>query len=175
MTNFYPTVSRWNIPSTIWSASTEDLARDGAQGNEGIVLWLGRRLDSEAHVMRLLLIRGQDVTRRPSFVRVGDRLINDVTDVAIDLGLTLIGQAHSHGPGAGNTLSPTDRRYGIAVPGFLSIVFPDFALRALAPADCGVYVCDERRVFQRLNGADITERVFLVNSRAIAPLIVGGA
>src|SRR3546814_10054305 len=76
--------------------------------------------------------------------------MNEVTDVAVDLGMTLIGQVHSH-PGTFVDLSIPDRKYGIKVPGFLSVVAPHYATRpGTSIANCGVHVFDRDRGYERL-------------------------
>ena len=150
-----------------------DLALDGTAGNEGIVLWLGALCESEANASQLILLRGTGVTKCPHFVRITDELLNDVTEIAVKLGLTLVGQAHSHAPGLGDRLSPTDRHYGVAFPWYLSIVVPNFASsRSLLPDDCGIYICDERRIFRRQAKAG-HERITLTDAPTSMPICVG--
>ncbi|MER3406785.1 MAG: hypothetical protein C4289_17785, partial [Chloroflexota bacterium] len=83
----------------------------------------------QAEITHVVGLRGPGVIKRPDFLRIEPWLLNDVTDLAIDLGVVLVGQVHTHGPGYGTDLSMTDRTYGIAVPFYISVVAPDYGLR----------------------------------------------
>ena len=103
-------------------------------------------------------------------LREGGQLL----EAAIDLGVSLIGQIHSHGPGYGVDLSPTDRMYGVAVPYYLSLVAPDYAVRPYTPlTECGVHVLQPGRGFRRLTTREINSRFELTQGK-LPPLIVIG-
>src|SRR3546814_16333189 len=100
--------------------------------------------------------------------------MNEVTDVAVDLGMTLIGQVHSH-PGTFVDLSIPDRKYGIKVPGFLSVVAPHYATRpGTSIANCGVHVFDSDRGYERLPAGDVARRLSVVHRAPVSILMVGG-
>lgn len=134
----------WRIPQAAIEDSLDEMALDGAKGHEGIVLWLGKDSDEIAEVTHLILLRGPLVEKRKDFINIHPALFNDVADIAIEHGLRLVGQVHSHGPGYGVDLSPTDRIHGIQVPSYLSLVAPDYA-RTLVPLHewgAHVYTCE---------------------------------
>lgn len=145
MNNPYFTETRlWRISRAAIEDSLDEMALDGAKGHEGIVLWLGKDSAEIAGVTHLVRLRGPLVEKRKDFINIHPALFNDVADVAIEYGLRLLGQVHSHGPGYGVDLSPTDRIHGIQVPSYLSLVAPDYA-RTRAPLhDWGahVYTCE---------------------------------
>jgi hypothetical protein len=149
---FFPTVERWHVPRSAFAASLIEMSRDGHQGNEGIAFWLGTRSGGIATITHVVCLRGRDVVREPAYLHVGADTINEIADLGIEHGASIIGQIHSHGPRHGVDLSPTDRRYGIAVPYFLSVVAPDYALRPTTSiAECGVHVFEAGAGYRRLD------------------------
>src|ERR1043166_4887285 len=108
----FPPITTWLLPEDVFRESLTEMARDGARGNEGIGLWLGQRCDGTAEISYLAVLRGPGVVKHPAYIRMDAGLFNDLTDLTIELGVVLIGQIHSHGPGWPLDLSPTDRTYG---------------------------------------------------------------
>ena len=141
MTNPYFTQTRlWRIPHAAIEDSLDEMALDGANGTEGIVLWLGKDLDDIADITHLIRLRGPLVVKRKEYINIHSALLNDVADIAIEHGLRLLGQVHSHPPGYSVDLSPTDRMYGIQVPFYLSLVAPDFARTRVPVHNWGVHI-----------------------------------
>lgn len=132
----------WRLPAAALQASIAEMARDGARGCEGVALWLGRRIAGVVTVTHVIGLRGGGVVRHPDHLSISAELLDDVTDVAIDLGVYLVGQIHSH-PGAWVDLSEADERCGIQAQGYLSVVAPYFARDpATPPSRCGFHVFD---------------------------------
>jgi hypothetical protein len=150
------------------------MARDGAVGNEGVALWLGKRDSGKAEVTHVAALRGLGVIKKPALLIIESSLLNDVTDLTIELGVALVGQVHSHGPFFGTDLSPTDRQYGIAVPYYLSVVAPDYALRPhTSIGDCGVHVYESGLGFRRLSVAEVSRQIQVVTHAQIPVITVG--
>lgn len=169
----FPTIRSWRLPAEVFTASIAELAQDGARGNEGVALWLGRQKRGVAHITHVVLLRGSGVIRRPDQLSIDASVINDVTDVAIEYGLSIIGQIHSHGRDL-TDLSRIDRLGGIAVPSYLSVVAPFYGMRPnLDLLDCGVHVCREDRTWRRLSKAEVHQSMVLVRDSAAPVLVVG--
>lgn len=172
---FFPSVKRWLIPEGAFTLSLQEMALDGHRGNEGIALWLGRRTADEAAVSHVAVLRGKGVQRYPALLNVGTAIMNAVTLVAVERGISLVGQVHSHGPGYGTDLSPTDRRMGIGVNGYLSLVAPDYALRSDTQLrDCGIHVFEAGRGFRRLHGSELESRIVLMAGATVEVLTIEG-
>src|SRR5438128_2331576 len=116
----YSPVNVWLLPREALSLSMNEMAIDGRLGREGVALWLGKRENAVATITHVVALRGRGVSKRFDLLNISAELLNDVTDVAIDLGIMLVGQIHSHAPNFSTDLSPTDRMYGINVPDYLS-------------------------------------------------------
>jgi proteasome lid subunit RPN8/RPN11 len=169
----YPPVARWRMPASALDDMYKELAEDGRQGREGIVLWVGRRQqDGIADVTHLLLLRGPNVSRGPDQIRIAPAVMNLVTDVVGAVNGVLVGQIHSHAPWCGTDLSYTDRRYGIAVPDYLSAVAPDFGLRIVPVTEWGVHVYREHR-WVRLSREEVATAIELVSGRGPPVVAVG--
>ncbi|TPN82548.1 hypothetical protein FJ987_15710 [Mesorhizobium sp. CU2] len=148
----------WRLPKAAMTASISEMARDGARGCEGVALWLGRRFAGIVTVTHVVALRGAGITRCPDRLSISPELLNEVTMLAIRAGVYLVGQIHSH-PSTWVDLSEADKRYGIRVHGFLSVVAPDFARRPnTALAECGVHIFD-RGAWRRLGAIERTCRV----------------
>ena len=155
-------ITKWIIPKKAFQSSFAELARDGKNGTEGIALWLGTCDMSIAIVTHVGLLRGKGIIRRPNLLQIDAAVFNVVTDVAVKLGIYLIGQIHSHGPGVGTFLSRPDRTMGVLSPGYLSSVCPDYGLRRhMSPNDCGFYFYNAAKGFVQLSVNAIKEKIEL--------------
>ena len=160
--NYFPKVEQWCIPKVAISKSLRELARDGVCGNEGIVLWLGRRNNGVAQITHIVTLQGTGVTKQPNFLKIETALFDEVSDKALRLNVTLIGHIHSHGPYCGIDLSSTDEKLGIAVPYFLSVVVPSYGLlKNTQIGDCGIHVFDPRCGFQRLSLSEVNRCIHI--------------
>ena len=139
--SFFPVVRRWLVPPTLLQVSLSEMALDGAEGNEGICLWLGVRYgDETATVTHAVKLRGDGVIKSPANIRVTPELMREVHAYAKGVGKQLVGQIHSHGNEYGVDLSFVDVKYGVSVPYYLSVVAPSYALDAATTwDDCGVH------------------------------------
>ncbi len=171
---FFPRVKCWRIPEITFAASLREMAHDGSQGNEGIALWLGRRHDGEATVTHLVALRGSGIVKQPDLLIIEPWLLNEVTDLTVKLGVALVGQIHSHGDWHGVDLSFTDRTRGIAVPYYLSVVAPLYAMDPNTHiGDCGVHMYEPGIGYRKLSPAEIHERLHLTNGPAVPFITVG--
>lgn len=171
---FFAPVECWRIPEGAFAASIEEMAIDGIKGNEGVALWLGRRNAGQAEVTHVVKLRGTGLIKRPDQLVIPPELINEVTDLAIKLDVALVGQIHSHGHLYGTDLSYTDRRYGIAVPHYLSLVAPDFALRKnTAVKDCGVHMFVPKQGFRRMSPMEVERRLCMIASATVPVVTIG--
>lgn len=171
---YFPATQLWRIPRAAIQDSLDEMALDGDNGIEGIVLWLGKDVGETAEVTHLVRLRGPLVEKRKDFINIHPRLFNEITDVAIEHGLRLVGQVHSHGPGYGVDLSPTDRIHGIQVPSYLSLVAPDYARTRAAFHDWGVHVYTCEAGYVRLS-RDEARCCLQINDGLRPPMLtVGG-
>lgn len=175
MNNPYFSATRvWRIPQGAIEDSLDEMARDGAKGHEGIVLWLGKDAAEIAEVTRLIRLQGPLVEKRKDFIDIHPALFNDVADAAIGHGLRLLGQVHSHGPGYGVDLSPTDRIHGVQVPSYLSLVAPNYARTRVSVHDWGVHVYTREAGYVRLS-PDAARSCLQITNSLRPPMLTVGA
>jgi hypothetical protein len=173
--SYFSVPNRWRIPADALRHSFTEMAQDGIRGCEGIAMWLGHYDgDDTAVITHVALLRGPGVQKAPDRLLITADLVNDITDIAIENKLTLIGQIHSHGPLYGVDLSVVDRRAGIVVPGYLSAVAPDYALRSSTTLEeCGIHVYSPAQGWQRLSPQDVREQISIVDGVHVPVLIAG--
>lgn len=169
---FFNVPARWRVPLHALQLSFGEMARDGQHSCEGVALWLGCRDGEDAVLTHVVALRGGGVVKRPDYLFISPDLINEVADVAAESGTYLLGQIHSHGPGYGVHLSDTDKRYGIAVPGYLSAVAPDYAMRNSTPVtDCGFHLY-ENKLWRRLGNQEVAARLHIERDTQVALVTV---
>lgn len=161
----------WRLPAEALRMSIAEMAPDGSRGCEGVALWLGRRVAGIVTITHVVGLRGSGIVKRPDYLSISAELLDDVTDLAIERGVYLAGQVHSH-PGAWVDLSEADKRCGIQAPGYLSVVMPNFAREPSTPlAQFGFHV-SARGAWRRLSPFERKWRVAIIGKPA--PLLIVG-
>ena len=174
--SYFDIPERWTIPAEAMRVSLVEMAIDGAVGHEGVAMWLGRYEGKNAIVSHVAIFRGEGVHKAPDQLVITAESINDLADEAISHGIVLVGQIHSHGPKYGTNLSLTDKKYGIAVPGYLSAVAPDYALRSRTDIrDCGVHLFEKGGGWRRLSSTEVAQRVLITAESSAEVIRVGGS
>ena len=163
----------WRIPALAIDDCLTEMSRDGINGNEGIVLWLGRDTDNVAEITHLIRLCGPQVDKRPDLISIHPSIFNDVADIAISESVRLVGQVHSHGPGYCLDLSDTDRAYGIKVPSYLSLVAPDYGQTREPIHRWGIHVFMAGIGYQRLSQPEARRRLTIVGGHRLPILTVG--
>ena len=163
----------WRIPPSAIDDCLVEMSLDGVNGNEGIVLWLGRDMGNIAEITHLIRLRGPQVEKRPAFINIHPSLFNDIADIAIEENVRLVGQVHTHGPGCRLDLSYTDRAYGIKVPSYLSLVAPDYGQTQEPIHRWGVHVFMAGAGYQRLSESEAQRRLEVVRGPRLPMVTVG--
>lgn len=160
----------WLLPKAALQMSLAEMAPDGARGCEGVALWLGRRVAGLVTITHVIGLRGPGVVKRPDYLSISAELLDDVTDVAIERDVYLVGQIHSHS-GSWVDLSVPDKRFGVRAPGYLSVVAPHFARDpATPPKLCGFHVFAHGQ-WRRLATWERPWRVVIINGAASLVLV----
>jgi len=121
------------IPSLVVDHTELVLRQAGVQGHEGFAVWAGTLAGGDAHVGTVVVPRA---TSGPGHGEVSVETTGRVLRGLDERDLVPMAQLHTHPRGA--FLSQTDAiRPVVAVPGFLSIVIPDFGFVDLA--DVGLW------------------------------------
>jgi hypothetical protein len=152
----------WYLPKDLVGASIEIMRPHGAQGNEGLALWLGTSDDAQRiRVTHAIEIYGSGFVTAPLQMRLSLRAMATLTELADRLDRYLVGQIHSH-PGNFTDLSVVDKELGIRVPDYLSVVCPHYAqLSDVTLRDCGLHMFEDAK-YRRLSSVEISRQVFQV-------------
>jgi proteasome lid subunit RPN8/RPN11 len=155
----------WYLPEDLLRTSIEIMRPHGAQGNEGLALWLGTNDDAErVTVTHAVEIYGSGFVTAPLQMRLSFHAMATLTDLADRLGRYLAGQIHSH-PGNFTDLSVVDQELGIRVPDYLSVVCPHYAQRSdVSLSECGLHIFDGT-MYRRLSSAEVSRRVVQTGDR----------
>lgn len=151
MSHFYPAIESWVVPLQGWRLAFDEMAQDGRLGNEGTCLWVGSRHGKTAIITDVVVLRGEGIRKHPELITISDDLMHKLANKIAGSARCVIGQIHSHGIGSSTALSQTDQQYTMRVPGFLSIVAPDYAQRLVDPEYCGVHVFESGLGFRRMD------------------------
>jgi len=110
------------IPSLIIDHTELALRQAGVCGNEGFAIWAGTLAGGDAYVATLIIPRS---CTGPTHGEISANTTANVLNALDDRDLVPVLQLHSHPRTA--FLSDTDaQRPLVAVPGFISVVVPDF-------------------------------------------------
>ncbi|MEH0166721.1 hypothetical protein [Roseateles microcysteis] len=152
----------WALPANLISESVEIMRPNGAQGNEGLALWLGDEHDDLVEFTHVLRLKGPGLVVRPLQLSLSLRAISRITGLSDELGVYWAGQIHSH-PGRFVDLSPVDRAMGIKVQGYLSVVCPHYAqARTEVLEQCGVHLFDQGS-YRRLPPHEVAARIHILD------------
>jgi len=162
--------THWALPENLLPSSVEIMRRPGSFGNEGLVLWLGRRRAdaTTVEVTHIVEVHGPGLKTSPLHLSLSHAALNALDELAESLGVYLVGQIHSH-PRTFTDLSDLDKISGIRVQDFVSVVCPHYAQqRRTAWAECGIHLFDAG-CYRRLGAGDVRQRV--TTTKHTAPVV----
>lgn len=170
--SFFARIQRFMLPAQLLEATVEHLRAEGQFRVESIVFWAGRVDGLLATMTHLVVPRGSGVFKHPLQVRVSEDVIAEVCELLDPPHLVLLGQVHTHMGAAFH--SPTDDRYSLDTPGYLSLVVPDFAREDASHwTDWAFHECDGHGAFRRLSASEAGRR-FIVDPTAEVIVHVAG-
>jgi hypothetical protein len=152
-------VNKWVLPSDLLTKSIHFMRPHGAYGNEGLVLWYGRRIaEDTVEVTHAVEPRGSGIARSPLHLSLSLRAMSALSDLGASIDRYLVGQIHSH-PGTFVDLSAVDQAKGVRIQDYLSVVCPHYAQNPLTGfEDCGWHEFTQGR-YRRLPRAQISNRI----------------
>ncbi|MBX9572173.1 MAG: hypothetical protein K2X77_24985 [Candidatus Obscuribacterales bacterium] len=172
--SYYTPITSWTVPKHGWYKAFEEMEDDGRQGNEGTCFLVGSRKDEIARITDLAFLRGPGIEKHPDLITISDDLIHELALKIAGSDRCILGQIHSHGINYSTNLSQTDHRYTMRVPGFLSIVAPNYAQEIVTPEECGVHVFETSYGFRRMQPQEARVRLNIVLDEDCGLIYVGG-
>lgn len=132
--------STWYLPKKLLSESIEIMRPHGQLGCEGLALWLGYEKNNDTYISHMIELYGPGFKTSPLHMSLSLSAMASLTKLAEQNNLFLAGQIHSH-PGTFVDLSDIDKRMGIRIPNYLSLVCPHYAqIPSTTLSDCGVHI-----------------------------------
>lgn len=148
----------WVIPHTLLQVSVDAMRPYGIKGHEGLALWFGQEEAGEVAITHLVIPHGPGLITHPLHLSLSMRAMSRITRLAGEIDRYWAGQIHSH-PGQMLNLSEVDRRMGVLVQDYLSLVCPYYAQRDVPDIrHCGVHAYDSGR-YRRLSTEEINARI----------------
>lgn len=127
MSNPYPPISRWIVPSETLAATLKGVRECGQGVREAGAFWLGVRQE-ESGTVAIVMPCGKGIQAGPGHWKVAPEVFGVVTRWAKPRGLSLLAVAHTHLPGVPVRLSRADREYSVQAPGVLAVVIGEGGL-----------------------------------------------
>jgi proteasome lid subunit RPN8/RPN11 len=155
-------VATIRIPRSALVETERFLRRCGEDGNEGMVLWVGKLLPSVAAV-EVVLVPSQNPIQSEDGVGyfVRSETLREINLHLLQTRRRLIAQVHSH-PGEAYHSEADDRYAIMTTEGGLSVVVPEFAREPMRLSDCAIYRLT-RSEWRSLSTAEI-ERLFVITA-----------
>lgn len=154
----------WSIPNDLISRSVEHMRPHGARGHEGLALWFGDESGGTVTITHLIAPYGAGMVTDPLHLSLSMRAISRITRLAGELDRFWAGQIHSH-PMQLLDLSDVDKRFGVQVQDYLSLVCPHYAQRDTRTIDeCGVHAFD-KGAYRRLLTREVAERIVITSGQ----------
>lgn len=155
----------WDIPHDLLPKSVEHMRPYGARGNEGLALWFGDDVGNTVVITHLVVPYGPGLTTHPLHLSLSMRAMARITRLGDELDRYWAGQIHSH-PGTMLDLSDVDKRMGIHVQNYLSLVCPYYAQSDTREVnECGVHAFD-RGSYRRFPASEVIQRIVVSKRQA---------
>ncbi len=152
----------WYLPSSLLSQSIITMRPQGRIGNEGLAFWFGVEDKNNLVVSHIVEVFGSGFITTPLHMSLSSNAMIKLTNLAEELGVFLIGQIHSH-PGNFIDLSEVDKRLGIRIQDYLSVVCPYYAQRDMADLNEFGFHVFENNSYRRMPNNEVLTRIYFQN------------
>lgn len=152
----------WLLPKNLLSESISVMAPQGRVGSEGLALWMGYKKEGNVYISHVIELFGPGFVTSPLHMSLSLSAMASLTQFAEQHNIFLVGQIHSH-PGTLINLSDIDKRMGIRVPNYLSVVCPHYAqIPETSMNECGVHIFDIG-AYRQLSSKEIKNRIIQID------------
>lgn len=146
--------STWYLPKNLLNESIAIMSPHGKLGCEGLALWLGYEQNNDTYISHVIELSGPGFKTSPLHMSLSLSAMASLTKLAEHNNLFLAGQIHSH-PGTFVDLSEIDKRMGIRIPNYLSLVCPHYAqVPSTTLNECGVHIFGANR-YRKLTSNEV--------------------
>ena len=157
---YFKPIETFALPATLLEETLVALRVEGGFRVESLVFWAGSVYNGKAAVTHVFVPKGEGVFKHPLQVRVHDSVVAALCGELDPPRLVLLGQVHTHLEEAFH--SPTDDRFSLDTPGYVSIVIPKFGRdNAGSWHRWAFYECESRGQFREIDAGERARR-FLI-------------
>lgn len=170
---YFSALDRFTLSEHLLAETVARLREEGQFQMESIVFWIGSVEASRGAISQLVVPRGPGVFKHPYQVRVSENIIAGICELLDPPRAILLGQVHTHMYEAFH--SPTDDRFSLGTPGYLSLVVPNFARDDPSRwRDWGFYECAGLEAFRRLGSDEVLRRFVIEPARPVTVHVISG-
>lgn len=163
---YFTAIETFTLPPSLLDETLAALRAEGELRVESLVFWAGSVGEGKATVTHLFVPKGDGVFKHPLQVRVHDRVIAALCGELDPPRLVLLGQAHTHLEEAFH--SPSDDRFSLDTPGYVSIVIPYFGRGDAGTwREWAFYECQGRGRFREIAAAERDRRFVVAPDGAV--------
>jgi hypothetical protein len=157
---YFPRLDTFALSAALLDNTLTALRAEGKFCVESLVFWGGAVANGVAVVTHVFVPKGPGVYKHPLQVRINDQVIAALCGELDPPRLVLLGQVHTHMEEAFH--SPSDDRFSMDTPGYVSIVIPEFARGDVSARDrWAFYECEGSGRFRPIDGQERARR-FLI-------------
>jgi hypothetical protein len=157
----YPEIAEWFVPTKASEATLAGVAEAGRARKESGAFWLGPRAGTSS-VTDVVLPSGDGVEESADYWRVAPEVFGAISRWAKPLDLTLLAIVHTHIRGVPPRLSWADRHRSVRVPGILSVIIGNGGEDKIHER-WGWYIFDTDD-YRELRREELSERVHWIES-----------
>jgi hypothetical protein len=159
---YFQRIDRFRLAAELLEATLDALRAEGQYRVESLVFWGGSLRDGHATVDHLFVPKGLGVLKHALQVRVNENVVAAICDYLDPPHLVLFGQVHTHIGEAFH--SPSDDRFSLDTPGYLSLVIPNAGRDDVSRwEDWAFFECEGGGRFRRIDTGERATR-FTVSS-----------
>jgi hypothetical protein len=163
---YFKPIETFALPATLLDETLIALRAEGGFSVESLVFWGGSVDSGKATITHVFVPKGEGVSKHPLQVRVDDHVIAALCGQLDPPRLMLLGQVHTHRDEAFH--SPSDDRFSLDTPGYLSLVVPNFGRGdASAWHEWAVYECQGRGRFRPMDAVERSRRLLIAPDGAV--------
>ena len=163
---YFPRIDTFALSAALLAETLAALRAEGEFRVESLVFWGGVVADGVAVVTDVFVPKGPGVYKHPLQVRISDRVIAALCGELDPPRLVLLGQVHTHMEAAFH--SPSDDRFSLDTPGYVSIVIPEFARGEVsAQNEWAFYECEGGGHFRAIDAQERVRRFLITPDGAV--------
>lgn len=163
---YFPRIDTFALSTALLDNTLSALRAEGQFCVESLVFWGGAVAGGVAVVTHVFVPKGPGVYKHQLQVRINEQVIAALCGELDPPRLVLLGQVHTHREAAFH--SPSDDRFSLDTPGYVSIVIPEFARHNVSAKDeWAFYECEGGGRFRKIEAKERARRFLITPDGAV--------